>query len=199
MNKRAASKEETREALIRAGMDLFAQHGLDAPSLDAICERAGFTRGAFYVHFKDRDGFLVAVMDKVGSQFLEAVLANTQGDVTLETAALRFVEAVDRGDYPLMRKGGVRPHQLLAACARSKEIRKRYVELVEQSIAMLEVLVANAKRAGTIRTDADPPEIANVLLAAVIGVQTMMDLGVHVDLSAATRAVLAMLGAPRSR
>ncbi|MBM4360960.1 MAG: TetR family transcriptional regulator, partial [Deltaproteobacteria bacterium] len=52
---RAEASQETRDALIEAGMAAFASEGLDAPSLDSICERAGYTRGAFYVHFKDRN------------------------------------------------------------------------------------------------------------------------------------------------
>ena len=52
-------------------MALFAKHGLDGPSLDDICAHAGFTRGAFYVHFEDRDDFLVAVMDRVGRQIVD--------------------------------------------------------------------------------------------------------------------------------
>ena len=44
---REETKQATRDALISAGMALFAEQGLDGPSLDAICDRAGFTRGAF--------------------------------------------------------------------------------------------------------------------------------------------------------
>ena len=57
---RDLAKQETREALIQAGMDAFSEEGVDLPSLDAICARAGFTRGAFYVHFKDREDFFAA-------------------------------------------------------------------------------------------------------------------------------------------
>ena len=52
--RRRETKQETREALISAALAEFAEHGFDAPSLDAICARAGYTRGAFYVHFRDR-------------------------------------------------------------------------------------------------------------------------------------------------
>ena len=51
--RRDAAKKETRSALIRAALKLFHEEGFDGPSLDAICARAGYTRGAFYVHFKD--------------------------------------------------------------------------------------------------------------------------------------------------
>jgi AcrR family transcriptional regulator len=55
-------KPETREALITAGMELFAKHGLDKPRLDDICEHAGFTRGAFYVHFEDREPYSTSII-----------------------------------------------------------------------------------------------------------------------------------------
>src|SRR5580700_6965980 len=79
---REETKVRTRAALVDAGIALFGEQGLDAPSLDAICERAGFTRGAFYVHFRDRDEFLEAVMERLGGQFLDAVLADEDADGT---------------------------------------------------------------------------------------------------------------------
>ena len=71
---RELTKQETREALLRAGMELFAEQGLDVPSLDALCARAGFTRGAFYVHFADREEFIVAVMERIVTQTIPAAV-----------------------------------------------------------------------------------------------------------------------------
>ena len=104
---RATTKEETREALIDAGLALFGKEGLDGPSLDAICERAGYTRGAFYVHFRDRDDFLIAVMDRAGASFLDAVFATAGNRAGLAVTVRRFVIALESGDYPLTKKGGV--------------------------------------------------------------------------------------------
>src|SRR5437762_4284682 len=105
---------QTRNALIEAGMAAFAAEGLDA-SLDEICARAGYTRGAFYVHFADRDDFLVAVMDRVGTAYLDAVIvsgARGAGDDLAVTIG-RFLASVASGAYPLTGPRGVRPHQLL--------------------------------------------------------------------------------------
>ena len=190
---RQEAKEESRNALIRAGIDLFASEGLDGPSLDAICRRAGYTRGAFYIHFKDRDDFLVAVMDRVGGQFLDAILAGTEGASDLAGVAGRFFVAVSRGEYPLMGRRGVKPHQLLDACARSKPIRSRYVALVEESIARLgPVLAADP----AIRKDVDSGDLARLLLASIIGAQTMMELEVKMDLARLGRAALALARGP---
>src|SRR5262245_54025434 len=68
---REQAKAETREALIMAAFEEFGAHGLEAPSLDAICARAGYTRGAFYVHFKDRDELIAAVMERVLKRFMD--------------------------------------------------------------------------------------------------------------------------------
>ena len=59
---REVSKQETRQALLEAGLAEIIEHGWETPSLDAICARAGYTRGAFYVHFQDRDEFETAVL-----------------------------------------------------------------------------------------------------------------------------------------
>ena len=76
---RAQSKLDTRDALIETGMVLFAKEGLDGPSLDAICEHAGFTRGAFYVHFRDRDELLSSIAQRGFEQF-ESVLTKAWDD-----------------------------------------------------------------------------------------------------------------------
>jgi TetR/AcrR family transcriptional repressor of nem operon len=216
---RDRSKQETKDALVAAALALFAEEGLDAPSLDAICDRAGYTRGAFYVHFEDRDALLVAVMEKVGEAFLASVFALAESSATTTTpnaprlatettsvlaeAAHRFVSAIDAGTYPLLpprtqsaraRAGPqVRPHQLLQACARSPIVRERYKALVEASIEHVAFLAQSDQKNGTIREQLDPKQVGTMLLAIVIGSQTMAELGVPIDPAALARAAIAML------
>ncbi len=92
--RRAEAKQETREALIAAALAEFAEHGLDAPSLDAICARAGYTRGAFYVHFRDRADLLVAVVEHAMTVFMDAVIATGGAGHDLERTIDRFASAV---------------------------------------------------------------------------------------------------------
>jgi len=49
------SRENTRARLMDAAYEVFAEVGLDGASVEAICERAGFTRGAFYSNFDSKD------------------------------------------------------------------------------------------------------------------------------------------------
>lgn len=183
MRGRVAAKKRTRAELVRAGMELFAEQGLDGPSLDAICQRAGYTRGAFYVHFSDREDFQVAVMREVGGPLLDALLAAADQPDTpsLQLAAQRFVQALADGSYPLGPVGGIRPHQLLQACARSERVRGLYVALVEEAIRRLARIVAADQRRGTLRDDIHAEQSAQLLLAVVIGSQTMLELGVDIQ------------------
>jgi len=176
---REQTKQETREALVRAAMELFAKHGLDTPSLDDICERAGKTRGAFYVHFADRDAIVTAVMEKVGRTFLDALYQSEEDD--LETIAQRFLLALASGAYPLTRRGGIRPYQLLDACARSTSIRKQYVALVEETIARLSQATRKSQKKKAVRGDLSGEGMGLMLVCLVIGVQTLMDLEVPID------------------
>lgn len=53
-------RRDTREALLRAGVDLFLEGGYDFVGTNAILERAGVPRGSFYHHFQDKLDFAVA-------------------------------------------------------------------------------------------------------------------------------------------
>lgn len=172
-------------------MELFATRGLDAPSLDDICAHAGLTRGAFYVHFEDREDFLVAVMDEVGRPLLDRLFAVGAGG--FEEAAARFVAASASGEYPLMPEGGVRPYQLLDACARSKLLRERYTELVRLATHRIATLVAEGQKSGRLRNDVSPQTAATLAIALVVGVQTLADLGMPMKLGALTADVVGLL------
>lgn len=53
----------TRSALIDAARQVFAQRGFEGASLDEIAETAGYTRGAIYKHFSDKEDLFWAVND----------------------------------------------------------------------------------------------------------------------------------------
>lgn len=58
---RPRRRVETRAQLIAAAAELFTERGTTHVSVEAICERAGFTRGAFYSNFKTVDELFFAL------------------------------------------------------------------------------------------------------------------------------------------
>jgi AcrR family transcriptional regulator len=54
----------TRERLLDAAYDVFAEHGVHVATVEQITERAGFTRGAFYSNFTTKEELFFALMER---------------------------------------------------------------------------------------------------------------------------------------
>lgn len=55
-------RAETRSRLIAAAVTVFARVGVDQARVEDISEEAGYTRGAFYSNFADKDELIVALL-----------------------------------------------------------------------------------------------------------------------------------------
>lgn len=65
---RAERQAQTREALLEAAGRVFVARGFSGSSVEAICEAAGFTRGAFYSNFSSKEELFVELLqDRVYS------------------------------------------------------------------------------------------------------------------------------------
>jgi AcrR family transcriptional regulator len=68
-------RETTRRKLRDAAAEVFAEVGLDAASVEAICERAGFTRGAFYSNYETKEELFLELAGEVSRERVAAVRA----------------------------------------------------------------------------------------------------------------------------
>jgi AcrR family transcriptional regulator len=57
-------RELTRTTLIDAAADVFTKRGFHAASLEEIAEAAGFTRGAIYKNFQNKEELFYAVIER---------------------------------------------------------------------------------------------------------------------------------------
>lgn len=55
-------RSETQRRLLRAAQGLFAERSIAAASVEQICERAGYTRGAFYSNFTSKDDLVLQML-----------------------------------------------------------------------------------------------------------------------------------------
>lgn len=78
---RAEAQEQTRERLLDAAEQAFADHGFAGASLEQIAARAGLTRGAVYSNFADKSDLFFAVLDrKLARQVAEVGSAIREAD-----------------------------------------------------------------------------------------------------------------------
>lgn len=71
----------TRQQLVAAATELFAERGYEATPIEAVLEAAGVSRGALYHHFEDKRALFEAVLDTV-----EAGMATRVHDAAMAAA-----------------------------------------------------------------------------------------------------------------
>jgi len=91
--------EATREAILNAAEEVFAQHGFDGARIDAIAEKAGYNKSLIFQYFDDKLGLYAAVVRRADDQTRvmqdKALMALRDDDVTLSPNQLRDL----MGDY----------------------------------------------------------------------------------------------------
>ena len=71
-------REQTRARLLDAAHEVFAEVGMDAASVEMVCERAGFTRGAFYSNFESKNELFLALITQLAGEKLDEVAVRVQ-------------------------------------------------------------------------------------------------------------------------
>ena len=195
---------QTREALILAGLAEFVEHGFDTPSLDRICSRAGFTRGAFYVHFENREDFIVTVMEARLSAFLDSIIG-VADEGGFAPAVRRFTSAVveivngaaqaDTHGRMTVAGGAIQLHRMLDAAERSPRIRNRLVSLLGSAIVRVSEIADAEQASGEMRSDIDPALLGELLVALLIGSVTAAEAGLTLQSERAGEALIQLLKA----
>ncbi|MBI0167732.1 TetR/AcrR family transcriptional regulator [Bartonella sp. M0280] len=64
---RLESQQETRQNLLEAARMLFTELGYEATSIRGICDKAGYSQGAFYSNFNDKDEVILELLEQYKS------------------------------------------------------------------------------------------------------------------------------------
>ena len=131
-------RENTRQRLLDAAAQVFAEVGLDAASVEAVCEAAGYTRGAFYSNFESKEQLFLELCARLAAHQIAAVRAKVADLETVGFAgapgdSLTLVQQVleasgaDRTAVLLMGETRIRALRdpIVAAAYRSQEAQLR--------------------------------------------------------------------------
>jgi AcrR family transcriptional regulator len=70
---RQEKKEQTRQRLIEAAMELFAVKGYEGTGVEELAEHAGYSRGAFYSNFANKEELMKAIINQGFDSDLEGI------------------------------------------------------------------------------------------------------------------------------
>lgn len=67
--KRSEQSLETRELLVRAGLEALTEKGFSSTGIDEILKRVGVPKGSFYHYFESKEAFGAALIERYASFF----------------------------------------------------------------------------------------------------------------------------------
>lgn len=161
-------REATRQKLLDAAAQVFAEVGLDATSVEAICERAGFTRGAFYSNFDTKDELFLELVARVSHEKVagvrarvselerDGVLADAPVDPLAIVQQVLDVAADDRLGVLLMSE--IRIHAL-----RDPALAEAYLAQEDEMRDSVAQIIADIARATSLRFRVAPEDAARLM------------------------------------
>jgi len=90
---RAHDAEGTREAILNAAEEVFAEHGFDGARIDTIAETAGYNKSLIFHYYGDKLGLYTAVLQRIDQQGTELqirVIGPLLTDESLTSDANKF-------------------------------------------------------------------------------------------------------------
>jgi AcrR family transcriptional regulator len=169
----AERRDETREQLIAASARVFSRRGFHGTSLEAIAEEAGFSRGAVYYNFADKEELFLELLDRRCAEraqdLREAFAEVDEGDVEAtsrqaQVAAQHSLDAMT-GD-PEWRALYL---EFLAHAARDTAFRRRFGRRTQDMRSALEEVVVQRTAPFAGALDMEPEQLAVVIDALGTG------------------------------
>ena len=164
-------REETRQKLLDSALSVFATHGYERATVDEIVRDAGFSKGAFYVHFGSKEDLFWGMLEGRIAAIQEALrlaLDTTQSVTDNERRLLKAVFALDEHDrhWPALFV------EFTAHAARNEKVREKLSEMYRRWHTFTVTMLREGQEAGRVRVDVDVEFMASVTIALVEGVLT---------------------------
>jgi len=151
----------TRDALVQAGLDLFAERGYAEVGTEEIVARARVTRGALYHHFTDKQDLFRAVHERVERELMERVAARMEGaDGPWELMMAGMRSFLDACDEPAVKQIALTDAPVVLGWAEWREIDN------DHGLGLARAALSGAIDAGVMRPVAVDP-MAHLLVAAL--------------------------------
>jgi AcrR family transcriptional regulator len=166
IGRRERKRLDTRDRLVRAALELFAQHGFAATRVEQITERADVAKGTFFNYFKNKEQLLGYLASRQISK-VERALAEAR--TSRKPFRQRFRSLV----HELVALPSSTPEMarsVIAAFVGSQEIREILsAQIMGRGREAMSQMIELAQENGEVRRDIKALEIARTFQQSVFG------------------------------
>lgn len=155
---------ETRELLLRAGLEVLTEKGFSATGIEEILSRVGVPKGSFYHYFASKEAFGLNLIERYGVFFARKL------DLHLNNASLASLQRLR--SFVADATEGMTRHEFRRGClignlgqemgALPESFRARLKKTFEDWQTRLAACLNDAREAGEIAAEADTDQLAAV-------------------------------------
>ena len=188
---RVESQARTRAQILETATAMFLTDGYVATSLEKVAEAAGYTRGAVYSNFRNKDELCMAVLDEYRAGKVAEIAAATEGP----TLAARLAQFEDWAERVIGDPNWTRLELEFAAHAsRDDELSQAMVRRLR---GLLD-LVSSVVQIGAAETEGGLPlpdrELAVALLSLAVGLGLFRAIDPDLPIGALTNTLRLLAG-----
>jgi AcrR family transcriptional regulator len=171
MNRREASKNQTRQLILRAARRLFAQKGMEESTIRDIAREAGVSPASVVVHFKSKTALLEEALNRDIETALSELVASMPEDIELLDRLLHLA----RGFFRLYDQN----RKLYRALIRYTIFEPagetpNLTNVSDSYLRFLAGLVEAGQTQGIIRSEVDATVAAGALFSLYLGALIML-------------------------
>jgi AcrR family transcriptional regulator len=162
-------RQQTRDHLLAAAAQVFAERGFHGASLDEVAAVAGFTKGAVYSNFENKEGLFLALFKANYDREMEALRDTLDAsEVPPESRLSDFVALI----HEETREAGIGLlyQEFLLYAARNPAAREQLARLEDENVrGVAEILEREWKRQGLEPTES-AERVARIIVVLFHGI-----------------------------
>jgi AcrR family transcriptional regulator len=187
---RAESQAQTRSQLVATAKRLFFEDGYHPTSLEKVADAAGYSKGAVYSNFRNKDELCTAVLDEIRAERLgEALEIIARPDTPSRIDALR-----DWAERVIGDPGWTSLEVEFAVHARRNE--QLRTDLAARLDNILQMLTAGVESADNPDLKMPGPETATAMLALGVGLGLLRSIDPSIPVNGLIDTLRMLTGQP---
>jgi AcrR family transcriptional regulator len=155
---------QTRERLLRAAADVFAERGYDGTRVADIAAAAGVSNGALYAHFASKADLLVAALHAHGRRTLAEMFAAEP-----DRPVMDLLLVIGQGLLQCRDSRGFLVIEALVAARRDADVAQPMRDYMGERAEWLSGLIELAQAGGELDTEVSPSALAHFCLLLGMG------------------------------
>ena len=160
-------KENARDKIIAAGVEMVAVSGFNATGIDAILKAAGVPKGSFYHHFGTKENFGIEVINLFADQYIKKLQGffDDQTVAPLQRIRNYFEQSIEHLTEDNFTRGCLIGNLGQELAAQSERFRNRLAEVFLDWLKLFAQCLKEAQQAGHLNPAHDPQFLASFLLS----------------------------------